>query len=355
MKLPFKKYVVVLLCVCTLLSGCSLWMDGEYAYIAPNNPEGEYRQDGEIVASNFEQLHNAVIDLVEAGIQTDVIYIAGISDEQLVSYIEKVIQRVLTSNPIGAYAVEKINYELGANLGKNAVALEITYNHNRSEILQIKEAKNMNEVLGLIRLALINCDASTVLRVDGYEEKDFTQFVEDYVLYYPQTCMEMPVVSVSVYPDSGEQRVIEIFFTYQTSRETLRAMQQSVSDVFKSARYYVDEEADNMEKSSQLYSFLMERYSYNEESALTPAYSLLRHGVGDSRAFASVYSAMCRQVSVECSTISGTKAGEPWHWNAIKLDGVYYYIDLLECKANDGFILKTEEEMEGYVWDYPTP
>ena len=96
----------------------------------------------------------------------------------------------------------------------------------------------------------------------------------------------------------------------------------------------------------------MERYSYKVETSITPAYSLLCHGVGDCRAFANVYAAMCRKAGLECTVISGTRDAEAWFWNMIEIDGEYYYVDLLRCSQLGGFILRKDAEMKGYVWDY---
>ena len=94
----------------------------------------------------------------------------------------------------------------------------------------------------------------------------------------------------------------------------------------------------------------MERFDYTLETSITPAYSLLGHGVGDSKAFATVYAAMCRRADLECLVITGTRDGEPWTWNMVCDDGTYYHLDLLS--SHRGFQELTDNEMEGYVWDY---
>ena len=96
----------------------------------------------------------------------------------------------------------------------------------------------------------------------------------------------------------------------------------------------------------------MERNDYRVETSLTPSYSLLRHGVGDSKAFAVVYSAMCRRAGLDCQTVSGTRDGNPWVWNIICEDGVYYYVDLLRSEAAGTMLRLTDANMSGYVWDY---
>ena len=96
----------------------------------------------------------------------------------------------------------------------------------------------------------------------------------------------------------------------------------------------------------------MERYDYKLESSITPTYSLLRHGVGDSRAFATVYAAMCRMAGLKCEVITGTRHGEPWTWNLVWDGEKPYHVDLLACASADGYRQRTDAEMHGYVWDY---
>ncbi len=344
--------VACILCFAMVLSGCSAWLSGQYVNVTPYLDEGEKQPDETAVARSFEELCNALTDLVEDGTQEGVLYMADLTDDQCVSYMENAINYVRSSTAIGAYAVSKIEYEVGTNAGKRAIAVKIQYLHNRAEILRIKQARSMSDALELVRLALENSDMRLVLRVREYQEKDIAQFVQNYVSENPQSCMEEPRVSVACYPEAGNDRVMEIVFQYQSSREALLSMKSLVTDIFKSAQYYVNTDAGDLEKYSQLYTFLMERYDYTYETSITPAYSLLRHGVGDNRAFALVYMAMCRQVGLQCQVVSGTKNGEPWCWNLLKLKDMYYHVDLLQCNEVGAFGLQIDENMSGYVWDY---
>ena len=351
MKLICKRVLPVLL-ICALLSGCSFWMDGAYVSVTPNRPQSVNRTDEITLITSYQQVSKFITEMVEGGIQEGVMYYANVTEEQVVYFMDTAISYVVRTNPTGAYAVDKITYDIGDNMGKQAIAVTISYNHSRSEILRIRNAGSMENALKLIQIALDNCESAMVLRVNDYRGQDLIQHVEDYVAFHPQSCMESPQVSVNYFPELGQERIIEILFTYQTSRDTLRTMQQSVSNIFKSAMYYIDPMAETEEKCSQLYSFLMERYDYKLDTSITPTYSLLRHGVGDSRAFAMVYGAMCRQVGLDCQMVSGTKNGEAWYWNVIQEEDEIYHVDLLACNEQGFFEMKTAEQMDGYVWDY---
>ncbi len=96
------------------------------------------------------------------------------------------------------------------------------------------------------------------------------------------SAMELPQLSVGTYPELGPSRVMEMKFTYQTSRDALRSMQNQVQRVFASASLYISRDDAQAQKFAQLFSFLMERFDYELEASITPTYSLLCHGVGIS-------------------------------------------------------------------------
>lgn len=349
-----KRYGIIItaVAVCLLLTGCDLWMDGSYHSVEPHHQDysGPSLESAEVVS--YEQLRSVLVDLVAEGSQESVIYMIGFDQNQMSSIMDMAIRYVTQSNPVGAYAVEKIEYEIGTNTGRTAIAVKISYVHNRAEILRIKRAENMAEAAEVISQVLDDCETGVVLLIDAYEQTDFAQQIQDYVDQNPATCMEMPQVSAAVYPESGAQRVVELSFTYQTSREALRTMQSYVEPVFRAAYLNVSGEEDESTKFSRMYTFLMERADYTVETSITPSYSLLRHSVGDSKAFATVYAAMCRQAGLECLVVTGTREGEPWVWNMVCVDGVYSHVDLLDSQNTGRLHLRFQNEMNGYVWDY---
>lgn len=343
---------VFTLCLCLFFSGCGTWLDGSYSSVEPHLAELDKTPPAS-VATNYIQLREALVDLVENGRSGGVIAISKFEEATVKNFMEMAIEYVSTQNAIGAYALESVAYDLGTNAGVPAIAVNLTYSHSRSEILKIRRVDNMDNAVNLIYSNLENCTSGVLMKVENYQSTDFVQLIEDYANTHPQTVMELPQVSASLYPDMGRERVVEITFTYQTSREDLRAMKKKVTPIFTAAELYVQETEDAREKCVQLYSFLMERYeNYTIQTSVTPAYSLLMYGVGDSNAFAEVYAAMCTDAGLDCRVVSGTRNGEPWCWNVLRRDGVNYHVDLLKCVELGGFGEMTEDSMGAYVWDY---
>lgn len=346
-----KRIIPILLALSLLLGGCS-WMDGSYLSVTPHQEQLSGNQTDTVSASNYYQLRIVLEDLVEAGTESAVIHVPEYPQDLIESGMEAASVYIRDLFPLGAYAVDQVEYDIGTVGGQPAVSIRISYIHGRSEIRKIQHVENMTKAAEVIGSVLDQCSDGVVLLVEHYTSADLVQMVEDYAAQNPNLIMETPQVAVGLYPESGNIRVVELKFTYQTSRDALRQMQTQVQRVFASAALYISSDGEESQKFSQLYTFLTERFDYQINTSITPSYSLLCHGVGDSEAFASAYAAMCRQANLECHIVSGTRSGEAWFWNLIREGDVYYHVDLLQSKAAGTFQKLTDEQMEGYVWDY---
>ncbi len=345
-----QKVILLLLVLSLLLTGCG-WVNRSYVSVEPHREQRQNIQTDVIMAANYLELLDALADMIASGTEVAAIKVPEYPEDAIGYGIERAIIHSLENDPIGSYAVADIRYELGTTGGIPAVSVSIAYHHSRSEIQRIRKAADIQAAERIVSEALNNYEPGVVVLVDNYENRDFVQFVQDYGEMNPQTVMEIPQVSQNNY-GTGRDRVLELNFTYRTSRDALRRMQSQVQPVFDSAPLYVSGEGEDFQKFSQLYAFLMERFDYKFETSITPAYSLLRHGVGDCRAFATVYATMCRSAGLECITVTGTRSGEPWTWNIVLDNGRYYHVDLLRSNLSGQFRELTDSEMRTYVWDY---
>ena len=348
-----KRFLAMLILISLMLSGCMGWLDGHYHNVSRYEDEGSHQVAEVLKVANFEELCSALGEMVQTGTESGLISVAEYEQNKMFSDARLAVERVQKQDPIAAYAVEKIDYEVGTNGGQPAIAVTISYFHDGTEIRKIKQLKDLDAAKVAIHAELDKCASGIVMLLDQYQEADFAQIVEDYADACPQKVIETPQVTVNVFPEEGEQRVVELKFVYQTSRDALRNMQSQVKTLFNAAANYVSVTVDSREKYSQMYSFLMERFpNYRIETSITPAYSLLLYRVGDAKAFAVVYAAMCREAGMECYVVTGTRAGEPWFWNLVNIEGSWFHVDLLRCNEQGFFQEYDDSQMNGYVWDY---
>ena len=345
------RFLSLLIVLSILLGGCS-WMDGYHYSVTPHQEHSQSSREEDISASNYMELCTALEGLIQSGRESGVISVVDYDQAFVDVGMSMAVRYAQETYPIGAYAVESISYEIGKGGGKPAVAVEISYLRSYIDIQKICRVNDMDAAWTAISQALHTHSDGIVLLVEDYAATDIVQMIESYVQENPDKVMESPQVITGIYPESGSSRVVELKLTYQNSRDALRQMREQVQPLFTSAAMYVSTDAKEYVKFSQLYGFLMERFDYKLDTSITPAYSLLRHGVGDSKAFATVYTAMCRRAGLECQTVTGTRAGEPWYWNIVQDGGKYFHVDLLRSNAAGGFLEFLDKDMSGYVWDY---
>lgn len=341
-----KRLLIFVLCVC-LLSGCSS-TGKTYVHVTPHSERTSVVSGQEAPAKTYFEVRDALQSMVENGVESGVINTLQMEPEELTDCMERALQAVQEESAIGAYAVEEIHYEVGNSGGRTAAAVTIAYRRSAVELKKILRAATMEQAQQAIGEALEDYRSNMVILVTYYTDLDVQQLVQDLARQNPQTIMETPEVIETVY-GTKSSRVMELSFVYENSRDALRQMQNQVRPVFQAASLYVSGEGSDYQKFSQLYAFLMERFEYTFETSITPAYSLLRHGVGDSRAFATVYAAMCSKAGLECMVVTGTHNGEPYTWNIVKDEDSYYHVDLLKGNAYKENI---DSDMTGYVWDY---
>lgn len=342
-----RLLALITLATVVILAGCG-WMDGEYVSITPHQVGYDPDAGDSAVISSYSQLRSAITGLIDTGSTEAVFTLTDYPEENILRDMESVTGYALNQYPTGAWAASDIRWAYGQNL----LSVQIDYRRSKADIDRIRTVRGIDGAKEAINEALSDCADSLVLQISGYSETDFIQYAADFAALNPNVVMELPQITAQVVPQQGTVRILELQFSYQNSRDSLRYMLSQVKPVFSSARLYVSGDTDDAVKLSQLYGFLMERFDYTFQTSITPTYSLLCYGIGDSRAFAQVYAAMCRQAGLEAMTVSGTFRGESRFWNIVRQGEAFYHVDLLECARQGSFRLRADGEMNDYVWDY---
>ncbi len=349
-----RRTVALILAFCLSLSGCSSLLSGEKYWEQPHHIPSFPDSNQELTASNYQELLQVLSASIEQGLEQFTISAAQYDQDILQQDINRAMQDVRLTNPVASFAVTDMICQIGTSAGESVLVVKASYLFDQNVINSIPRVADNEAARQAISESLNRCDGYLVLRIDSYDEEDFLLFVEQYAFLNPQYVMEMPRVTVNLYPESGKDRVLEMRFQYTSGRDSLQVMQEQVLTLFESSVNIVSVAETPRKKFTQMYSLLVERFpKYTIETSITPAYSLLLHGVGDARAFATIYAAMCREAGLDCMVVAGTKAGKLSYWNIVLVDGTYYHVDLLRSKSEGNLRMMTDSIIEeGYVWDF---
>ena len=279
--------------------------------------------------------------------------------------LRRAFNDVKTEDPIGAYAIDYMEYTRHRNGDGWLVTVDAVYRRSASEIDAIRSVRGNDAALELIHQTIDQLGTAVTLQVSGYRELDFAAEIRQYCLAHPNLVVKLPQIAVDIYPESGNVRVVELHFSYDLDRDTLRGMQSDVASVLSSAESYARYAAEDRSKLELLYTFLTTRFSYQEDREGGSVYRLLCEGVGNCESFAAVTAYLCGRIGVDCRIVEGTcrsetesdEAGEaltfPYVWNIVTIDGVSWHVDLQACAlaGEEECRLLLDEEMVGYEWD----
>ena len=337
--------------LCVLCNGCNDWMGGEYLSITPHKAQPEAYANRVIEVTSYTQLRNAVANLVRTGAEDGIISISAFNRGTIHFYVDTAISNVIENTAFGAYAVEKITYELGTNRGVSVAAFQIHYRSGYQPNSKITEIENAQEMYDAVIDALESFERRILAHTEQYEKIDVASIVSQYSALYPDRIVEVPEVTISTYPDKGAERIVEISFEYEMDQLRLQQMRSKVEDHFRTAELSVRGIDDATEVYNQLFIHLTSQYTYSSTLSANPVYRLFEKGEGDEKTVADVFSRICTRIGLGCNTVVGTKNGQKYAWNAVQIHGKYYNVDLLQCVERQEFHLLTDADLEKYKAD----
>ena len=352
------KYRLFILCLALalLLTGCGIVSDS-YSSVMPHaDSYTQSEEDEKLTVNDGNDLNRAILALIDEGTEETTLTTDVYSGDIEADFAETA--RYVTSEyPKGAYLVSSIDREIIRVGSYYKINLTIRYRHQVSELQSVKVIRkkdNMESVRKEVEEALNNSEEALLLRVLNYEPTNFSKMVEEYCENNLTVVMAEPKVELEIYPQVGSERYVRLHFVYPMVTNELRFRKLAVDHSLDSAKESVADEPNDLERARKLYAFLInDSRSYSEEACVTAAYSLLYDRKADSRAFSAVYETMCGASEVNCTTVHGTKNGESYDWNILKLESGVWHVDVNDDAQSGApeLRLRTDADMDGYEWD----
>lgn len=126
---------------------------------------------------------------------------------------------VTQEDPLGAYAVDYIKYDVKQTPSYYQVEIKLAYAVDPEELSQVISVTGSTAVEQELRALLPDQPEKVVFRISYFTQEDSAETLRQAVqeAYQAQTRPLPPLLGVEVklYPDSGQQRVAEILLTWQ--------------------------------------------------------------------------------------------------------------------------------------------
>ena len=272
-------------------------------------------------------------------------------------------------DPLGAYAVDRIKPEFVRIATYYEATVSIDYRRTAEQVASVNTVAGSGAIRGELRDALTSFVPETAFRVNYFDQAQGDDYIPRLIrqAYYdsPAAALGLPEAVVNLYPESGQQRVVEVLFTYPEEPELLREKSQALTSA---AQVLVDPYRTGLRDSALipvLYRALREHTGLGEaQDAPLPApsvsgstaYAALVEAQADSEGLALAYKLLCDLAGVECTVVDGTLEGVPRFWTIVTVEqNVHRHVD--PSRAEGLLLTDTQMSESGFVWDtqeYPS-
>ncbi len=335
-----------------LLSGCSALLERDYSSVTAHNAVPATEGDPSILrADSYQELVNALVYFVSGGAEEGTVRLYT-DTENVETFLSDACLEVVQEDPLGAYCVEFIKYTVDPVVTYSEARVNITYRRTREQVSSIVQATGTTAIRSELEAALTSFAQERVLRISYFEEdEDYIQDLARQAYYDAPACaLGMPEVSVSIYPDRGRQRIVEILLHYPLDTGELEQRRDKLAQTLEELSWNLTGQPQLALTSARA---LLELGGYDPQGGNT-VWDLFDAGAANSEGLALAYAALCQRLELPCHVAQGTLAEEPHFWNVVQTEEGWRHLDLSapENDREDGPLYTDLAFQElGYLWE----
>lgn len=351
-----KKLLIYVLILC-LLCGCAPFRSNTYVVVEPHDEDYEVAIDSNAVTVNsYLGLKNAITDMVEEGVTDGVIraeaYSGDVTDD-----IDRAVYEIWRGDPLGAFAVDYMTYDCSKIVSYYELHIHATYRRTPEEIASVEYVSNVDGIKDRMRETMSRYDSVLRVRVSDYQDVDYEALVSELFWENPEFALEKPDVTVTSYPESGSQRILEIQFTYDTPQEDLVSMQQVAEERLEYLVWLYGSDNDDMVSARRFYNRLIRDgelfNSQSDEVGMADSiYGAIIENSATSYGYAQTYYLMLQARNIPCELVSMNYMGQMRYVCLVTLDEKDYYVDpvrgIMEPESAPFLMEPFELGMSGY-------
>jgi hypothetical protein len=342
-----------------LLSGCAGVSNRTYSSETPHTQFSDEDKNPSILrAETYQGLVSALLFLISEGEEDGDIRLydyAGSAEQDLDAACLEVTQQ----DPLGAYCVDYIRYDIARVMTYYEAKLKIVYKRSWQQISKVSSVTGSGAILGELREALADIQTEKVLRVNYFDPnmkpEDIAAMVEEAYYDVPEGAFGKPSARVQLYPEQsvGEQRLVEILLEYPDSIEKLKDRQVLLLQKSKTLIKPLVALSET-ERLGRIVTALKQRVEFVSKTAETStAYAALVNGKADEEGLALAAELLFKESGLQSRIVRGSRGGQPHFWNIVQVKGQWQHLDV--TLENPQLLGDQSMQGAGYSWSGDIP
>lgn len=346
-----KRLAAALAALMLLLSGCTALLEREYVLISPHTATPTAEDDPSVLrAERYQDLVNALVHLIYQGAETGAIRLY-LDSQDVEADLEAACQEVMQEDPLGAYAVEDIHYSIHSIVAYSEAAVQITYRRTPEQIRSIVSVTGAPAIRSQLTATLASFGTDCAIRLRSFQgdEADIRALFQEAYYATPASALDLPDLSVTFYPQQGQQCIVEIQLTYHMDRQALEYRRTRTVSACQALLDALPASGSDQRLLAAAQA-LLSLGGYRSDGGSTPYHALLDGGA-DSQGLSLAIAMVCQGLGVNYTLVSGSLEEQPHLWLVVSTTDGWRHLDL--TADADGVALRTDDQMEalGRSWD----
>ena len=356
---------MAILAFMVLLSGCAALLEGDTLSYSPHVSAPKDDSPEELIeVSNYEELVVEMLEIIMQHADLGKMH-SNSYDGDIDADIRRARDEIIHNHPVGAYAVAEITGQTQRYVSYLDIEISFDYKRTKMQVDSIVNVSTLRYLRTELLGAMSDYRDDMVFRTSlDISETDIAALIREEYYQNPRSIVMLPITAVEIFPESGEDRIFELSFSYLDRANIMQRYGTSLSVHVRRNTLAAIGETD-AEILLSLLNNLVSFVSYDDGAAqaigeygaqnlTATAYGALVNGNAVGEGFAMAYKALCDELGFDCRVVLGYHNGIVHAWNIVSLYGDYYHIDVSMC-AVDGVetaFLRSDASMMGqYSWN----
>ncbi len=345
------KLLALCLALALPLSGCSAMLERSHVSSTAHLDYSVAEDSSILRVETYQGLVNALLYFVNQHAGRGTIRLYNYSGD-VESDLESACNEVMTEDPLGAFSVRSMKYDSTRILSYYEVDVSIVYSRSVQAVSSIQSVSGQSGLRSELTRAISSRLSQSLSRVTYFSGDASTVESLFWLSFYssPQLALTPPSqISVSLYPDEGPQRIVEVSLTWP-DRQT------DVDEYAKQLDEVVDgllEDASTVPYTAQSLTTLVQQMVTPSSTGSLTALDALSGKPASDQGLLLGLEAVLQGAGVEANMVLGTLRGSSTLWLIVSTQDGYRHLLPRSLYPDHQLELYTDQQMAdlGYTWN----
>lgn len=333
------------------LSGCTAMLERSYVSSSTHLDYSMAEDSSILRVETYQGLVNALLYFVNQHAVHGTIRLYNYTGD-VETDLESACNEVMTEDPLGVFSVRSMDYDSTRILTYYEVDVNINYSRSAQVVSSIQSVAGQSGLRSALTRAIAARQTQSLSRVSYLTGDAATVEALFWLSFYssPQLALNPPSeVEVSIYPDSGPQRIVEVNLTWPDSSTDLAQYTKEVED---QVEQLLDDVPQNSYTAQDLTALVQQQVSPSSTGALTALDALSGKPASDQGLLLGL-EAVLQGAGVEANMVLGALRSSPTMWLIVSTDDGYRHLLAKSLYPNRTLELYTDQQLQalGYTWD----